>query len=208
MQELLLFPYSGTAIEALDCLGDEWQCIGFVSDDSTVIGKEYFNIKVYGREAFHRFPNVKVLAVHGSPNSYLQRETILNTLPVALGRFATVIHKKACVSPLARVGYNVLIMAGVVVTANAVIGNHVIILPNSVVHHDSSVGDFTLIGANTTIAGNVSIGSNCYIGASGSIKNGITLGNQVLVGMGANVVRSYGNNNIVIGNPAKPIHTK
>lgn len=152
MQDLLIFPYSGTAIEALDCLGNSWRCKGFISDDESIIGNEFFNTKVFGRSAFTEFPKAKVLMVHGSPASYTKRAAILDSLNIPDDRYATVIHNNASVSSFASIGKNVLIMAGVVITANAVIENHVIILPNSVVHHHSRVGALTLIAANVTIA--------------------------------------------------------
>ncbi|HEV7334077.1 MAG TPA: NeuD/PglB/VioB family sugar acetyltransferase [Flavisolibacter sp.] len=205
MQDLLLFPYSGTAIEALDCLDEQWRCIGFISDDETLIGKEFFGINVFSRTAFTDFPDAKVLAVHGSPGSYTNRETILQSLNIAADRFATVIHKNASISPRSTIGYNVLIMAGVVITANATIGNHVIVLPNSVIHHDSKIGDCTLIAANVTVAGNVDVGNSCYLGAASSIKNGITIGEKTLMGIGANVIESFPGHNKLVGNPARPL---
>ncbi len=205
MEDLLIFPYSGTAIEALDCLGGQWNCVGFISDDENVVGKEFFEVKVYSRQALNDFPGAKVLAVHGSPSSFLKRQNILESLEVSHDRLATVIHPNASVSKRAKVGKNVLIMAGVVITSNATVGNHIVILPNTVIHHDSTVGDLTLIGANATIAGNVTVGKNCYIGAASSIKNGISLGENVLVGIGANVISNFSNGQKIIGNPAKPL---
>lgn len=204
MKEILLFPFSGTAVEALDCLGSKWKCIGFVSDDASMVGQEKFGIKIFDRSAFERFPDAGVLAVHGSPQSFLKRSEILASLNLPAERFATVVHEKASVSAFAKVGINVLIMAGVVITPNAVVGDHVVILPNSVIHHDSTIGDFSLIAANATIAGNVSVGKNCYIGAASSIRNGVTISEKTLVGIAANVVQSYTQPCVLIGNPAKP----
>ncbi len=95
-------------------------------------------------------------------------------------------------------------MAGVVITANANIGNHVVVLPNTVIHHDAVIKDFTLIAANCTLAGSVVIAANCYIGASSSIKNGVSLNERTLVGIGANVILTAEEPEIVlVGNPAK-----
>jgi sugar O-acyltransferase (sialic acid O-acetyltransferase NeuD family) len=206
MQDLLIFPYSGTAIEALDCLGEKWKCVGFISDESSLVGKSAFGIEIYDRNALPNFPAAKILTVHGSPSSYRKREEIFSSLGVPPEKLATVIHPKATISANATIGYDVLIMAGVVVTANASIGNHVIVLPNSVIHHDSVVGDFTLVAANVTIAGNVTIGSSCYLGAASSIKNGISIGMQSLLGIGANVIRSFPAQSKLIGNPAKQLN--
>jgi sugar O-acyltransferase (sialic acid O-acetyltransferase NeuD family) len=203
MEEIIIFPYSGTAIEALDCLSDNQKCIGFVSDDDNVIGKSFWGVEVYSRAAFDKYPNAKVLAVNGSPTSYLKRKDIIDSLKIDKDRFCTLIHPKAIVSKNASVGYNVLIMGGVVITANASIGNHICILPNSVVHHDSSIGDYTLIAANATVCGNVMIEENCYIGAASSIKNGLSIGKNTLVGIGSNVINDIEAGKIVKGNPGK-----
>jgi sugar O-acyltransferase (sialic acid O-acetyltransferase NeuD family) len=203
MQKLLIFPYSGTGIEALDCLGDEWDCIGFITDDESQIGKELFNIKVYSRKALEDFPEAMILAVNGSPTSYLNRQKVIKALNIPSNRFARVIHKNASVSKLASIGYNVLIMAGAVITANAEIANHVIILPNSVVHHDSIIEEYTLVAGNVIVAGNVTIGRNCYLGAGSSIKNGISIHPNSLIGIGANVIQTTSESCVLIGNPAK-----
>jgi sugar O-acyltransferase (sialic acid O-acetyltransferase NeuD family) len=205
MKQLLIFPYSATALEALDCLGNEWTCVGFISDDDTQIGKHFHNYPVFDRRALIDYPDAKVITVHGSPSSYRNRQAILDSLLLDEDRLATIIHPGAIISSFASIGRNVLIMAGVVITANAVIKDHVIILPNTVIHHDSEIGEFTLIAANVTIAGNVTIGSNCYLGAACSIKNGIKIGSNSLVGIGSNVISSFPNNVRLIGNPARPL---
>lgn len=204
MKELLIFPFSGTALEALDCLGTEWKCIGFISDDPSVIGKTKFGVKIFDRSIIEKLSQTKLLAVHGSPVSYQKREEILESLSVSLDRYATIIHPQACIGKDVQLGCNVLIMGGVVITANAIINDHVVILPNSVIHHDSTIGELTLIAANVTIAGNVTIGRNCYIGASSSIINNISIGEKTIVGMGSNVIASFGDDLKLIGNPAKP----
>lgn len=204
MKELLIFPYSGTAVEALDCLGSEWDCIGFISDNTEYIGKTEYGIKIFDRSAIDEFKHAQLLAVHGSPMSYQQREEILVRLNVDSNRYATVIHPNASIGKCVKLGKNVLIMAGVVITSNAVIKDHVVILPNSVVHHDCTVGELTLIAANVTIAGNVIVGRNCYIGASSSIRNNVSLDAKTLVGIGSNVISSFGENQQLIGNPARP----
>lgn len=202
-EEILIFPFSGTGIEALDCLSKDQCCIGFISDDETLIGTKQFGIQVFGRDAFQKFSNAKIVAVNGSPSSYLLRKSIIEDLGLHFNRFTTIIHPTAVIGKNVKVGKNVLIMAGVVITANSEVSDHICILPNSVVHHDSKIGEFTLIAAHNTICGDVTIGKNCYLGASSNFKNGITIGDQCLIGIGSNVIDDFKNNVIVLGNPAK-----
>ncbi|MFZ4536455.1 hypothetical protein [Propionivibrio sp.] len=199
---LLIFPCNGNAVEALDCLGDEYLMIGFVDDTPDKQGTSRFGFPVLPRAALLEHPSAQVLAVPGSPMSYRGRQSVIDGLGIDADRFARVIHPMARVSGLARIGHNVLIMAGVVITSNAVIGDHVCLLPNTVIHHDVMIGDWTLVGSNVSIAGNVRVASNCYVGSGARIINGIDIGKRALLGLGSNVLHSVLPDTTVVGNPA------
>lgn len=205
MQDLLIFPFNGNGLEAMGCLGKNYNFLGFIDDTPEKQGTNELGFKVYSRNALSDFPNAMVLAVPGSPLSYLNRKKIIDSLNIPDTRFATVIHPKAEISPLARVGHNTLIMAGVVLTSNCKIGTNVCILPNTVIHHDSMIGNYTLVGSNVTVAGFTNIGEFCYIGSGTSVINGISIGNGCLIGIGSNVIKPVGNNLKMVGNPARNI---
>ena len=204
-QPLLIFPYNGNGIEALDCIGDAYRLIGFVDDTPQKQGTDPNGYPVFDRDAFARFADARVLAIPGSPSSYRSRKEIIQGLGLAEERFARVIHPAARVSPLASIGCNVLILAGAVITSNARIGSHICILPNTVIHHDVEVDDWTLIGSNVTIAGGTAVEENCYIGSGSNIMNGLRVGAGALVGFGSNVIRSVPAGSRVVGNPAREI---
>ena len=204
-QELLIFPYNGNGIEALDAVGPAWRCVGFVDDLSAKWGRGLGGHPVQPRAALAERPQARVLAVPGSPVSYLERRPLIEGLGVAADRWATVVHPAAHVSPLATIGRNVLIMAGVVVTSDAVIGDHVCVLPNTVIHHGVRIGAWSLIGANVTIAGDTEVGANCYIGGGVCLRNGITIGDRALVGMGSTVLGSVDAGQRVAGSLARPL---
>lgn len=200
---LVIFPCNGNAIEAVGCLSDRYRLIAFIDDAAEKLGSTVYGYPVTSRDILLQQLRPYVLAVPGSPTSYRLRRQIIEGLKVPEERFITIIHPAATVSPLARIGRNVLIMAGVVVTSNAVIGDHVCILPNSVIHHDVVVGAWSLIGSSVTIAGGSVIGENCYIGSGSQIINGVSLGRHCLVGLGSNVVGDVPPAAKVVGNPAR-----
>jgi UDP-3-O-[3-hydroxymyristoyl] glucosamine N-acyltransferase len=202
MKKLLIFPYNGNGLEAIDCLSDEYELIGFIDDQKEKQGLQANKLKVFSRDSIAHYPEAKILAVPGSPTTYLNRKKIIDSLGLPANRFATVIHKNASISSLATFGYNILIGAGVVITSNASIGNHVCILPNSVIHHHVEIADFCLVGANVTIAGGTKIGNNCYLGSGSSVINNIVIGQKSLVGLGSNVIKSLPSNSKAVGNPA------
>lgn len=202
---LLIFPCNGNGIEALSCLGKNYRFLGFVDDNRDKQGTDVHGYSVSDRSVLLDSPTAQVLAVPGSPSSYPIRRQVIEGLNVELNRFATVIHPSASISPLARIGRNVLIMAGAVITSNAVIGDHVCILPNTVIHHDAVVGAWSLLGSNITIAGGTVVGENCYIGSGTSVMNGLLIGDGALVGLGSTVIHSVPAGSRIAGNPARLI---
>jgi sugar O-acyltransferase (sialic acid O-acetyltransferase NeuD family) len=202
---LLIFPFNGNGLEAIDCLGSAFELLGFIDDTPSKQGRGAAGVPVMSRAGLTAHPGAAVLAVPGSAGSFRHRQSLVESLGIEPSRFARVVHPTARVSPLATVGRNVLIMAGVVVTSNAVIGDHVCVLPNTVVHHDAAIGSWSLVGSNVTIAGGVQIGENCYIGSGSSLMNGIAIGAGTLIGLGSNVIRSCDRGSTLAGNPARPI---
>ena len=202
---LLVFPCNGNALEAIDCLGGAFDLVGFIDDAPQKFGHGPGGVPVFARDALERWPEAKVLAVPGGPASFAARRAVIDSLGLPANRFATVIHPCARVSPMATIGRNVLLMAGVVVTSNAILGDHVCVLPNTVIHHDATIGAWTLIGSNVTVAGSTHVGENCYIGSGSSLMNGLRIGDRSLVGLGTTVIRDCPADSRVAGNPARSL---
>lgn len=82
---------------------------------------------------------------------------------------------------------------------------HENVVVDSLVHiaHDVSIGENTIVTAGVVFSGYVTIGSNCFVGVNSSFRNGVSIGNNVTVGMGSNVTKSFGDNLVLAGNPAK-----
>jgi sugar O-acyltransferase (sialic acid O-acetyltransferase NeuD family) len=204
-KKLLIFPYNGNGLEALDCLGDEYECIGFIDDTPEKQGRQPIGIEVFSRKILQKYMEAYILAVPGSPISYLQRKSHIDSLQIPDKRYATVIHPRAIISANASIGCNVLIMAGVVITSNAIIEDHICILPNSVIHHDSKIGVYSLIGSGVIIAGYTTVEENSYIGSGSRIINNITIGRNALVGIGSTVLKDVLPGSKVVGTPARAI---
>ena len=99
---LLIFPCNGNGLEALDCLGDAYRCVGFVDDTPAKQSAGAHGFRVLDRRALARHPDAAVLAVPGGPASYRTRQQVVEGLGVARDRLARVIHPSARVSPLAQ----------------------------------------------------------------------------------------------------------
>lgn len=204
-KKLVIFPCNGNGIEALDCVDpDEYDFIGFIDDDPQKKSVEY---DIFPRAILDTYKELFVLAVPGGPSSFRERAGIISSLKTNSNRYVSLVHPKAAIGINAEIGYNCLIMAGVIITSNARLGNHIVILPNSVIHHDVIINDYTLIGSNVVIAGSTTIGTGCYIGSGTNITNGISISDFSLVGLGSNVIKSIPEKSTVAGNPAKELTT-
>jgi maltose O-acetyltransferase len=51
----------------------------------------------------------------------------------------------------------------------------------------------------------IRIGNNCWIGGHATINPGVVLGNNVVVASGSVVTKSFGDNVVIGGNPARVI---
>lgn len=222
--DLLVFPCNGNGLEALDALdalnaftamnamsvmnpsGTAYRLVSFVDDRPGEASAQSLSFPVRGRGALDEYPQARVLAVPGSPATYRTRRALIESLGVPYERWATVVHPRASVSGRARIGRNVLIMAGAVVTSNAVIGDHVCVLPNAVIHHDVTVGDWSLVGSGVVLAGGVVVEPNVYLGSQATVKPMVRIGTQALVGMGATVLNHVPAHAVVAGCPARPLN--
>lgn len=205
-KKLIIFPFNGNGIEALDCLSmEEYDFLGFIDDNKDKTSIDY---EIFSRDILKKHPELFVLAVPGGPDSFKERKDIISSLDIHEDRFISVIHPSASIGRNSKVGKNCLIMAGVVLTSNSVIEDHVCVLPNSVVHHDSKIGEYTLIGSKVVIAGNTSVGSNCYIGSGTNIKNGLHIGDKTLIGMGSNILKDVQPDSKMVGNPARNLNKR
>lgn len=70
--------------------------------------------------------------------------------------------------------------------------------------HNVIIGKHTIVTAPTFICGSVKIGEYSHIGAT-VIKNQCKIGNRATLGLGSVVIKDVLDDQVVIGNPAKPL---
>lgn len=117
------------------------------------------------------------------------------------------ISPAATLSPSAKLGRGVAIMAGAVINAEAEIGDLSIINTGALVDHDVQVGEAAHIAPGCAIAGNVAIGERALIGVGARLLPGITIGEDATIGGGACVTQDIAARATAVGIPARVIST-
>jgi len=82
------------------------------------------------------------------------------------------------------------------------IGKYSKINSNSFLGSSVKMGNYNYLSAAVTLCGSVIIGSDNFVGAGSVIRNKVTLGNNNTIGAGAVVVKTIGDNLVLVGNPA------
>ncbi|HJE97830.1 MAG TPA: sugar O-acetyltransferase [Ligilactobacillus acidipiscis] len=89
--------------------------------------------------------------------------------------------------------------------ASVTIGNHCFMGPKAQIYAADHPVDPVLRGKFIGTGKPVTIGDNVWLGASSVILPGVTLGNNVVVGANSTVTKSFGNDVILAGSPARVI---
>lgn len=138
----------------------------------------------------------------GEPKS---RMHYANLILAKGGEFISIISPLACVSSDARIGKGVFICGWVLISTNVEIGDFTVIHPMTNIGHDVKIGK------------GCSIESHCFLGGGAQMKDGSmlhprsnilphkTIGENTVVGTGSAVMRNFGDNLTLFGNPAKKI---
>jgi len=88
---------------------------------------------------------------------------------------------------------------GTIIGANTIIGQYFSVHPENHIYSDKS----TLIRQQGVTRKGVKVGKNCWIGSKVTILDGVAIGDNCVIAAGSVVTKSFSNNNLIAGVPAK-----
>ncbi|WP_111411800.1 acetyltransferase [Billgrantia lactosivorans] len=133
------------------------------------------------------------------------REAKLDALLAHGASIVSLVHPRATVSPMARLGPGCVVMAGAIINAFAELGMGSIVNTAASVDHDCRLGACVHVAPGANVAGDVEIGRTSWVGAGAVVRQGVAIGEAVMVGAGAAVVSDIAGNLVVAGVPARPL---
>jgi len=189
--------------------GGDVEVVGFVDSDPAKWRTELSGRPVLGPDSI--LPELASQGVRfaviaaGEPRI---RRRIREQVMAAGLELVNAIHPTAIVSPGARLGRGVVILAGSVLSDNPVIEDNVWVGLGAAITHDTTIGRDCLIGGRSAIGAYVDVGAEAMVGWGAVVGLNCRIGARAAVGSGANVVSDIPEDAVAVGNPAKVIKVR
>ena len=117
------------------------------------------------------------------------------------------ISSTAIISPTARLGVGVAVMAGAVINAEAEVQDLAIVNTGARIDHDCVLGEACHVAPGSALAGCVTVGRLAFLGVGTAAIPGVRIGEGATVGAGACVVKDIPPNVLALGTPARIVRT-
>jgi sugar O-acyltransferase (sialic acid O-acetyltransferase NeuD family) len=170
----------GCAVAEAASLSGAFTVVGFVDDRWPGL-QSAWGRPVVGRSdqlaSLRPMADAAVVAVGNNA----RRQALCETILAAGFELASVIHPKAFISPSAKLGRGVTVMAGAVVGSEAELGDGVIANAGCVIDHHGAVGAHAHLGIGACMGGGASMGmrswmqEGCCLGPGESIPADVTI---------------------------------
>jgi len=186
-------------------MGGDCKPIGFLDDNSRLVGKTILDLPVYGTLAqLCEFDHDAVVIGIGDNAT---RARLFKFMLSSNERIANTIHPSAIIAPDVDLGKGVTICAGVVINTATVIGNNVVLNTGCTIDHHNLIDSHTHIGPGANLGGGTRTGEGALVGLGAAIVPGCSIGEWAVVGAGSVVTKDVAANTTVVGSPARVIRT-
>jgi UDP-3-O-[3-hydroxymyristoyl] glucosamine N-acyltransferase len=162
--------------------------------------------EVYAK--YEKYDDVKFIFALYRPDLVKERIVLRDSYGIPLDRWANFKHHSAYIARSVKMGFGNVVLANSVVNPGVVMGNFNTIQSNALIGHDNHIGNSNFFTGHCVIGSNNTIGDGCFFGLNCSLNNYITIGNYVFCAMASNVIKSVGDDAMVMGNPAHVVEKK
>lgn len=180
--------------------------LGFIDSNPQLNGRRVDGMPVLGD--LNQLPDLVARGCRGAVVAIGDngvRRNFAATLEHADFTLVNAVHPSAQIARNATLGRNVVVAAGVVVSAHTQIGDSVILNTGAIVDHESMIGTAAHICPGVRLAGHVTVESGAFIGIGATIIQNTRIGFEAIVGAGAVVVSDVQPMTTVVGVPAREI---
>lgn len=176
--------------------------VGYVDDDSALVGRRFGELTVLGRlDALTQIPHEGIVVAIGD-NAI--RRSVFERLESQGEQPVVARHPSSIVADTVRIGRGTMICAGVIVNVATSIGSNVILNTGCSIDHHNDIGDHVHIAPGVRCGGDVTIGTETLVGIGAIVMPGCSVGAASVVGAAACVTKPIPSGQTVVGIPARP----
>lgn len=213
MKNIVLIGGGNQAHYTIDIIEKEgkYNVIGII-DSIHDIGSDRFGFKIIGRQE-----NIKqlikqynieggVISIGDNWARYYVYKQICEIVPDF--KFVNAIHPSCIIANNIKLGIGIVAQAGCIFNPRATIGNFTLFSTGAQVEHDCIISDFSSISAGSVTGGYVKLGKYSAITLGVTVLDRLEIGENTVIGAGSLVLKSFPDNVLAYGNPAKIIRKR
>lgn len=189
-------------IERINKEQNEWDLLGFVDDNTELMGSKINSYPVLGGINWLNKQNEEIFVICAIGSSRVRKSVISKIMN---RKFAILIDPNVILSNEIEIGEGSIVCAGTILTVNIKLGKHSIINLSCTIGHDVVLHDYVTLYPNVKLSGYTILNECDEIGTGSQIIQGVTIGLDTIVGAGSTVIRNLPEHCTAVGSPAKAI---
>ncbi len=184
----------------------QWNIIGFLDDNSELIGnKNEYAAVLGGVDWLNSYDKPIAVAIAvGNPKAMENiAQKITNPLveyPNLYAPSVTFLDKDSL-----KIGKGNIICTNCSISCNIIIGDFNLFNSYITVGHDAEIGNYNVVMPSCNISGGVKMGNTNFLGVQSVILQYVKIGNDTRIGANSVIMRKTKDGYLYIGNPAKRV---
>jgi UDP-perosamine 4-acetyltransferase len=193
-------------LDILRTAGGPHTPVGFIDADTTRAGTQLDGLPVLG--PVNMLPRLRRQDVRGAIVAIGDNRVRSSYADLVLQsdlELVNAIHPSAIISPTAKIGLNVVIAAGAIVSTDVHLADGAVVNTGAIVDHECRIGRAVHISPGVVLAGRVQVDEGAFIGIGARVIPCMKIGAHSTIGAGAVVIADVPPHSTAVGVPARVV---